>query len=186
MTKNNDKQKPKFEIIDKRYNRDEINNEIEKEEKEVVNQETEQKPASEPTSNKEATKFKSGESKTQPKNDNTESLLDTETSQEEKEFEEAMLSQLDIDVILQNTLSLAIQLAFVYLGMQPDPKTKLIQQNIGKASRTINFIDFCYQLYQSSFDDRTKSEISKILQILKMQFVQITQPINPNGGTTTN
>lgn len=180
MIKDNDKPKPKFEIVDKRFDRDEIDNEIANEPVPIIAEpsvstiiESELKLVDSPEI--------ADESKSAPDITGDE---EQDINPDEEDIEEAMLNQLDIDIILQNTLGVAIQLAFVYLGMQPDPKTKLIQQNIGKASRAINFVDFCIQIYSPSFDDKTKAELFRVLQMLKMQFVQITQPLNPNGGPT--
>lgn len=193
---NNENSKPKFEIVDKRFSRDEIDDEIEQEKDnpsssntlaEQTEKPSEPKKIVESSDKKNKTEFEFVPSPITSDAPDIEPTTDTseeahEDFEDDSEMQEAMLSQLDIDLILQNTMGVAIQLAFVYLGLQPDPKTKLIKQNIGKASRAINFVDFCIQIYGQSFDSKTKNELGRVLQMLKMQFVQLTQPLNPEGG----
>ncbi len=193
---NNENSKPKFEIVDKRFSRDEIDNEIEQEKDNPTSSNTIAEQVdipSDPVSNVDnldktsKTEFEfvpSPSTNDLPDLDATTDISEESPDEfeDDPEMQEAMLSQLDIDLILQNTMGVAIQLAFVYLGLQPDPKTKLINQNIGKASRAINFVDFCIQIYNQSFDSKTRNELARVLQMLKMQFVQLTQPLNPEGG----
>lgn len=83
---------------------------------------------------------------------------------------------LGIDNFLKYVMSLAMALAWIYLGLQADPKTGVVAKDVAKASTCIDTIEWVYGRYKNDYSPEERAEIERVIRDLKLNYISAGAP----------
>lgn len=180
------KEEETFEVIveDKRISRELIESlDSEEEGKAEAAGETAEQPKAEKQPAPEAGAKEAAKKETPP------SPPPTAGGQPSSEAEEAiaesqrvleMIVQSGIEGVLLGALQQAVILAQIYLGMVPNPRTRMVERDPARASLAIDYLDWVIARLGPSLTPQERSELTTLVNQFRQRFVESFTP--PAGG----
>ena len=157
----------KVEIVDRRFDRDEIMREETPEEKAArLKREAEAEKAREAPPKPEREKPPAA-----PRGGEAAARAEVAADEAEMKREFVSLFDLGIDGFLKQNLGIMLNFAYIYMGLVANPATGLVTQDLGKAKLAIDTFEFTVDKLKGILKPQEEKELQRLLKDLKLNFM---------------